>query len=280
MRTSQEGMRALWISLLALGVTAAAQAIVVVWSGSVALLSDTAHNAADALTAVPLGVAFLLGRRMATRRYTYGFGRAEDLAGILIVAVIAGSAALAGFQAIDRLLHPADVRALPAVAVAGNELVARYRIRVGRRIGSAALVADGLHVRHPQEPPQRPRPSRRAQVRPDRAPARRVPRGPLMARESLSNRQARREDLVARHADRRAELKRLIAHPDTDPAVRQDAVRRLVRLPRDSSPVRLRNRDVIDGRPRGVLTRFGLSRVRFREMALRGELPGIRKASW
>ncbi|NLU79248.1 30S ribosomal protein S14 [Micromonospora sp. HNM0581] len=101
-----------------------------------------------------------------------------------------------------------------------------------------------------------------------------------MARKSLSNRQARREDLVARHADRRAELKRTIAHPDTDPAVRDDAVRRLARLPRDSSRARLRSRDLIDGRPRGVLTRFGLSRVRFREMALRGELPGIRKASW
>jgi small subunit ribosomal protein S14 len=101
-----------------------------------------------------------------------------------------------------------------------------------------------------------------------------------MARTSLGNRQARREDLVARHAQRRAELKRLIAYPDTDPAVREDAVRRLARMPRDSSPVRLRSRDLVDGRPRGVLTRFGLSRVRFREMALRGELPGIRKASW
>ncbi|TDB92863.1 30S ribosomal protein S14 [Micromonospora fluostatini] len=101
-----------------------------------------------------------------------------------------------------------------------------------------------------------------------------------MARTSLVNRQARRAALVARHADRRAELKRTIAHPDTDPATRDAAVRRLARLPRDSSRVRLRSRDVVDGRPRGVLTRFGLSRVRFRDMALRGELPGIRKASW
>jgi cation diffusion facilitator family transporter len=141
------------VSLLALGLTAAAQAFVVVWSGSVALLSDTLHNAADALTAVPLGIAFLIGRRPANRRYTYGYGRAEDLAGIVIVAVIAASAVLAAYQAIDRLLHPADVRAVAAVAAAGlvgfagNELVARYRIRVGRRIGSAALVADGLHAR-------------------------------------------------------------------------------------------------------------------------------------
>ncbi|MGK5520041.1 30S ribosomal protein S14 [Micromonospora sp. URMC 107] len=101
-----------------------------------------------------------------------------------------------------------------------------------------------------------------------------------MARRSLGGRQARREDLVARHAERRAELKRTIAHPDTDPAVREEAVRRLARMPRDSSPVRLRSRDVVDGRPRGVLSRFGLSRVRFRELALRGELPGVRKASW
>ncbi|MDG4793262.1 30S ribosomal protein S14 [Micromonospora sp. WMMD1082] len=101
-----------------------------------------------------------------------------------------------------------------------------------------------------------------------------------MARKSLNNRQARRADLVARHAERRAELKRIIAHPGTDPADRDDAVRRLARLPRDSSAVRLRNRDMIDGRPRGVLSRFGLSRVRFRAMALRGELPGVRKASW
>ncbi|MDM4721212.1 30S ribosomal protein S14 [Micromonospora sp. WMMA1363] len=101
-----------------------------------------------------------------------------------------------------------------------------------------------------------------------------------MAKKSLVNRQARRAELVARHARARAELKRLVAHPETDPDVRAEAVRRLGRLPRDSSPVRLRSRDQIDGRPRGVLTRFGLSRVRFRELALRGEMPGVRKASW
>ncbi|MFF4879610.1 30S ribosomal protein S14 [Micromonospora sp. NPDC000668] len=101
-----------------------------------------------------------------------------------------------------------------------------------------------------------------------------------MAKKSLGNRQARREALVGRHAGQRAGLKQTIAHPDTDPQVRANAVRRLARMPRDSSPVRLRSRDQIDGRPRGVLARFGLSRVRFRELALRGELPGIRKASW
>ncbi|MFJ4468695.1 cation diffusion facilitator family transporter [Streptomyces sp. NPDC089424] len=153
LESSARGMRALWVSLAVLGATALAQAVVVVASGSVALLGDTVHNAADALTAVPLGIAFVLGRRAATRRFTYGYGRAEDLAGIVIVLTIAASAAFAGWAAIDRLLDPRPVQHIPAVAVAalvgfaGNEAVARYRIRVGRSIGSAALVADGLHAR-------------------------------------------------------------------------------------------------------------------------------------
>ncbi|MYX37959.1 cation diffusion facilitator family transporter [Streptomyces sp. SID8377] len=153
LESSAEGMRALWISLAVLGVTAIAQAVVVALSGSVALLGDTVHNAADALTALPLGVAFALGRRVATRRFTYGYGRAEDLAGIVIVPTITASAGFAAWTAVDRLLHPRDVAYLPAVAVAavigcvGNEWVARYRMRVGRKIGSAALVADGLHAR-------------------------------------------------------------------------------------------------------------------------------------
>ena len=153
MESSARGVRTLWVSLAGLGGTAAAQAAVVAVSGSVALLGDTIHNAADALTALPLGVAFLAGRRPATRRFTYGFGRAEDIAGIFIVALIALSSALAATAAISRLLHPATVSYLPAVAAAavigflGNEGVARYRIRVGREIGSAALIADGLHAR-------------------------------------------------------------------------------------------------------------------------------------
>jgi cation diffusion facilitator family transporter len=153
MESSAEGMRALWISLAGLGTTTVIQAIVVAFSGSVALLGDTLHNAADALTAVPLGIAFVLGRRPPTRRYTYGYGRAEDLAGVAIVVTIAASSIAAAYAAIERLIHPQPVSHLIAVAVAavvgfaGNELVARYRIRVGRRIGSAALVADGLHAR-------------------------------------------------------------------------------------------------------------------------------------
>jgi cation diffusion facilitator family transporter len=153
MEASAEGMRTLWISLALLGVTALVQAAVTVASGSVALLGDTLHNAADALTAVPLGVAFVLGRRPPTRRYTYGYGRAEDLAGIAIVAIIAASSVLAAYEAITRLLHPRHVTDLAAVAAAalvgfaGNELAARYRIRTGAKIGSAALIADGLHAR-------------------------------------------------------------------------------------------------------------------------------------
>jgi cation diffusion facilitator family transporter len=153
LKSSAEGLRTLWISLAGLAATALAQAVVVALSGSVALLGDALHNGADALTAVPLGVAFLLSRRRPTRRYTYGYGRAEDLAGIVIVAVILLSSAAAAYAAVTRLLHPHPVTHLAAVAIAatvgfaGNELVARYRISTGRRIGSAALVADGLHAR-------------------------------------------------------------------------------------------------------------------------------------
>ena len=145
--------RTLWISLGLLGLTALIQAVVTALSGSVALLGDTLHNAADALTAVPLGIAFILGRRPPTRRYTYGYGRAEDLAGIAIVLTIAASSALAAHEAITRLIHPQHVSDLIAVAAAaligfaGNELAARYRNGTGRKIGSAALVADGLHAR-------------------------------------------------------------------------------------------------------------------------------------
>jgi cation diffusion facilitator family transporter len=150
---SAEGMRALWLCLAVLGATAAIQAVVVALSGSVGLLGDALHNATDALTAVPLGIAFVLGRRPPTRRYTYGYGRAEDLAGVAIVVVIAASAAVAAYTSVGRLVHPHKVSDLAAVALAalagfaGNELAARYRIRVGRRIGSAALVADGIHAR-------------------------------------------------------------------------------------------------------------------------------------
>jgi cation diffusion facilitator family transporter len=150
---SAAGIRAVKISLLALGATSIAQLVIVLISGSVALLADTIHNFSDALTAIPLWIAFALGRRAATRRYTYGFGRAEDLAGLFVVAMITLSAAIAAIESIRRLLHPAAIHHLGWVAAAGlvgfigNEVVAIYRVRVGRRIGSAALVADGLHAR-------------------------------------------------------------------------------------------------------------------------------------
>ncbi|MEV6243691.1 cation diffusion facilitator family transporter [Lentzea sp. NPDC051838] len=142
-----------WWSFAVLMATALVQAVVVVFSGSVALLADTVHNFADALTAVPLGIAFWLSRRAASVRFPYGYGRAEDLAGVAVVALMAFSAVFAGYEAVSRLIEPRAVTAVPAVAVAavvgflGNEFVAQWRIRAGRRIGSAALVADGLHAR-------------------------------------------------------------------------------------------------------------------------------------
>ena len=153
LESSAAGIRAVKISLLALALTALAQLVIVYYYGSVALLADTIHNFADALTAVPLWVAFALGTRPATRRYTYGYGRAEDVAGLFVVAMIALSAVVAGVESFRRLANPVPIDHVGWVAAAGlvgflgNELVALYRIRVGRRIGSAALVADGLHAR-------------------------------------------------------------------------------------------------------------------------------------
>lgn len=151
--TTGQGLRAVRISLFALAATALVQFGIYSFSGSVALFADLVHNLADALTAVPLWVAFRLGRRAANRRYTYGYGRAEDIAGIFIVALIAASAIAAGWESVQRLIEPRPVRgpvwvmAAGLAGFAGNELVAAYRIRVGRSIGSAALVADGLHAR-------------------------------------------------------------------------------------------------------------------------------------
>jgi cation diffusion facilitator family transporter len=150
---SERGIWALKISLAGLFVTALFQVVIVMISGSVALLADTIHNFADALTAVPLWIAFVIGRRPPTRRYTYGYRRAEDLAGIFIVLVMLGSAALAGWESYRKLVAPEPLRNLGWVMVAavigflGNELVAIFRIRVGREIGSAALEADGYHAR-------------------------------------------------------------------------------------------------------------------------------------
>lgn len=153
LRDSTAGIRAVKISLVVLGITAAIQLTMVAVSGSVALFADTVHNFSDALTAVPLWIAFAMSRRAATRRYTYGFGRVEDMAGLFVVTAIAVSALVAAVEAVRRLINPMPLSHLGWVIAAGvigfigNEVVAIYRIRVGRRIGSAALRADGMHAR-------------------------------------------------------------------------------------------------------------------------------------
>lgn len=151
--STTRGLWALKWSFVGLMATALLQIGVFAVSGSVALLADTIHNFADAATAIPLGIAFLLARRAATRRFTYGLGRVEDLAGLTIVVTIATSAVVACYEAIRRLAHPQPVEVLWAVMLAaivgfvGNEGVAIFRIRVGTQIGSAALIADGQHAR-------------------------------------------------------------------------------------------------------------------------------------
>jgi cation diffusion facilitator family transporter len=153
LESSERGIWALKVSLLALGATALFQSVIVAISGSVALLADTIHNFSDALTAVPLWIAFALSKRPANRRYTYGYGRAEDVAGVIIAAMIFLSALVAGYESYQKLINPqplANVGWVIAAAVIGflgNEAVAIFRIRVGREIGSAALVADGQHAR-------------------------------------------------------------------------------------------------------------------------------------
>jgi cation diffusion facilitator family transporter len=151
--STAEGIWAIKWSFAILAITAALQVAVVYVSGSVALLADTIHNIGDATTAIPLWIAFMLARRKPSKTFTYGLGRAEDLAGILIVLIILFSAIVAGYEAIHRLLNPQPVQQLGWLAVAGvigflgNEIVAVFRIRVGRRMNSAALIADGYHAR-------------------------------------------------------------------------------------------------------------------------------------
>ena len=151
--TSRRGIWATKVSLVVLLATAAMQVVIVIYTGSVALLADTIHNFGDAATALPLWAAFTLARRRPTRRFTYGFGRAEDLAGLLIVVAILVTGILAGYVSITRLSDPPEIDFIWAVVVAslvgfvGNEGVALFRIKVGKEIGSAALVADGLHAR-------------------------------------------------------------------------------------------------------------------------------------
>lgn len=153
LEANERGIRAVKISFAALIATAIAQVVVVIATGSIALLADTIHNFSDALTAIPLFIAFRLSRRPVDRRFTYGYRRAEDLAGVFIVAMIALSAVIAGWQAIDRLIDPRPLENIGVlfgagvIGFLGNEAVALFRIREGNAIGSAALVADGYHAR-------------------------------------------------------------------------------------------------------------------------------------
>jgi len=151
--TLDSGIRALVISSVGLLATCVIQ-IAVVWVGqSAALLADALHNLVDVFTSIPLWIAFALSRRLATRRFTYGYARAEDVAGVIIILFIAGSAFLAGYAALHKWSSGAPTTHLGlgmAAALAGaigNELVAAYKIRIGRAIGSAALIADGQHSR-------------------------------------------------------------------------------------------------------------------------------------
>ena len=149
--TNERGIWALKISLAVLGITAILQVIIVWFSGSTALLADTIHNFGDAATSIPLWIAFALQRRERNRRFTYGYGRTEDVAGVIIVALIFFSACVAGYESILKIIHPQEVTHLWWVVAAaiigfiGNEAVAIFRIRVGKQIGSAALIADGQH---------------------------------------------------------------------------------------------------------------------------------------
>ena len=151
--TTARGIWALKWSFVILGITAVFQIFVVIISGSVALLADTIHNVGDAASAIPLWIAFLFARRKPSDKFTYGLGRVEDLAGMLIVGLILFSALAAGYQTIDRFINPQEISYLGIVALAGvvgfigNEAVAVLRIRVGREINSAALIADGYHAR-------------------------------------------------------------------------------------------------------------------------------------
>lgn len=151
--TSERGIWAIKWSFIGLAATALLQIVVVLLSHSVGLLADTIHNFGDAATAIPLWIAFMLSRWKPNEKFTYGYGRVEDQAGMAIVLTIFVSAVVAGYETVQRFLHPQPVGYLWAVMAAsvigfvGNEVVAIFRIRVGREIESAALIADGYHAR-------------------------------------------------------------------------------------------------------------------------------------
>ena len=150
---TQRGIWAVKWSFVILFVTALLQILVVLLSNSIALLADTIHNFGDAATAIPLWIAFAFARLKPSKRFPFGYGRVEDLAGVAVILTILFSAVVAGYEAINRFLHPSQVNHLWAVIAAsivgfaGNEGVALFRIKVGKEIGSAALIADGYHAR-------------------------------------------------------------------------------------------------------------------------------------
>lgn len=152
-RDNNLGIITLWVSLGLLWITTVIQGIIYFYSNSVALLADTGHNFVDAMNSIPLLIAFYLARRAATRRFTYGFGRAEDIAGIFIVLSIVYSAGHIMLESFRRFFQPFPLENLGLIALAalvgfvGNEAVASLQIRVGKRIGSDAMVADGQHAR-------------------------------------------------------------------------------------------------------------------------------------
>src|SRR6185312_7830712 len=151
--SSARGIWAVKWSFVALAAVAVVQIGVVTLSHSVGLLADAIHNVGDAATAIPLAIAFMFSERRPSKRFTFGYGRVEDLAGIAVVLAILVSAIVAGYEMVQRFLHPQHVTQLWAVIAAsvigfaGNEGVALFRTRVGREIGSAALIADGKHAR-------------------------------------------------------------------------------------------------------------------------------------
>lgn len=150
---TKKGLWAVKWSFIGLMITFTIQVVIVAITGSVALLADTIHNLGDAVTAIPLGTAFLFALKKPSKKFTYGFGRVEDLAGVIVVFLILFSAIVAGYQAIDRIIHPQTIQNIEAVILAsiigfaGNEVVAIFRIKTGKEIGSAALIADGYHAR-------------------------------------------------------------------------------------------------------------------------------------
>jgi cation diffusion facilitator family transporter len=150
--TNELGIRTVKWALAALGLTTILQIIIYMTSGSVALLADTVHNLGDALNSVPLWIAFVLARRVGNKRYNYGYGRAEDIAGLLIVVSIGFSAGYILWESIQKFINPEPPDHLPWVAAAaligfvGNEIVAILQIQVGRRIGSEAMITDGRHA--------------------------------------------------------------------------------------------------------------------------------------